>query len=124
MQHNKFKNVFSLGDAAGTPAAKTAAAIFAQAPAVVHNMINHVKKGDHEAKYDGYSSCPLFVGGKKLMMAEFKYDGVPKESFFSNQTVPRRIFYNMKKEMFPYCYFTFIPKGRWYGSKVFFQPQY
>jgi len=28
------------------------------------------------AKYDGYAGCPLFVGKGKLMLAEFKYDGV------------------------------------------------
>ena len=27
-------------------------------------------------KYEGYASCPLFVGKKKLILAEFKYDGV------------------------------------------------
>lgn len=33
--------------------------------------------------YDGYSSCPIYVGGKKLMLVEFNYEG-PKETFFSN----------------------------------------
>lgn len=27
-------------------------------------------------KYEGYASCPLFVGNGKLMLAEFKYGGV------------------------------------------------
>lgn len=27
-------------------------------------------------KYTGYASCPLFVGRMKLMLAEFKFDGV------------------------------------------------
>jgi len=31
--------------------------------------------------YDGYASCPIFVGDKKLMLAEFKYGGVPAETF-------------------------------------------
>jgi len=26
--------------------------------------------------YEGYASCPLFVGDGKLMLAEFKYGGV------------------------------------------------
>ncbi len=25
--------------------------------------------------YDGYASCPLFVGNGKLLLAEFKYGG-------------------------------------------------
>lgn len=27
-------------------------------------------------KFDGYASCPLFVGGLKLLLAEFKFGGV------------------------------------------------
>jgi len=34
--------------------------------------------------YDGYASCPIFVGGDKLMLAEFKYGGVPAETFSEN----------------------------------------
>lgn len=36
-------------------------------------------------KYDGYASCPLFVGDKKLILAEFKYDGVVDETFYNDQ---------------------------------------
>ena len=31
--------------------------------------------------YNGYSSCPLFVGDGKLMLVEFKYGGVSDETF-------------------------------------------
>lgn len=36
--HNKFKNVFGLGDVANLPTSKTAAALFSQVPVVVHNI--------------------------------------------------------------------------------------
>jgi len=39
MLHNKYKNVFSLGDVANLPTAKTAAAVFAQSPIVAHNLV-------------------------------------------------------------------------------------
>lgn len=35
--------------------------------------------------YTGYASCPLFVGKLKLMLAEFKYDGVIDETFYKDQ---------------------------------------
>jgi hypothetical protein len=38
-------------------------------------------KQTSKAKYDGYASCPLFVGDGKLMMIEFKYGGVADETF-------------------------------------------
>jgi NADH dehydrogenase FAD-containing subunit len=38
-QHVKFKNIFSLGDCSSMPNSKTAAAITAQAPVLVHNLL-------------------------------------------------------------------------------------
>ena len=38
LQHNKYPNVFALGDVANIPAAKTAAGVFSQAPVVSHNI--------------------------------------------------------------------------------------
>lgn len=33
------------------------------------------------AQYGGYTSCPAFTGDKQLMLMEFKYNGVPDETF-------------------------------------------
>jgi hypothetical protein len=35
------------------------------------------------ASYDGYAACPIYVGGNKLILAEFLYDGVTDETFWS-----------------------------------------
>jgi hypothetical protein len=35
--------------------------------------------------FNGYASCPLFVGKRKLMLAEFKYNGEIDETFFNDQ---------------------------------------
>lgn len=40
---------------------------------------------DLPSTYTGYASCPLFVGKRKLILAEFKYDGVVDETFFKDQ---------------------------------------
>ena len=40
------------------------------------------KKENLNAKYDGYSACPIYVGGNKLILAEFLYDGVTSETFW------------------------------------------
>ena len=40
---------------------------------------------DLPASYGGYASCPLFTGKRKLLLAEFKYDGVVDETFFNDQ---------------------------------------
>jgi len=76
-------------------------------------------KSRNTGNYNGYSSCPLFVGDNKLMMIEFKYGGVADESFYSDQTIPRKSFHFLKKEVFPRAYFGLMPKGNWYGRNVF-----
>lgn len=67
--------------------------------------------------YLGYASCPLFVGRLKLMLAEFKYDGVIDETFFKDQEKPRYIFYIMKRFFFPLAYWWLVPRGMWLGRK-------
>jgi len=81
-----------------------------------HNKLN--------ASYDGYNSCPLYTGDKKLMLMEFKYDNIPKETFFNNQEKPRRSFYYFKKDIFPFVYWNFMPSGNWFGARTVFPPKF
>lgn len=124
MQHPKYANVFACGDVAGIPCSKTAASTFSQVPVLVHNMCQVSKNAEANAKYNGYGSCPLFVGDNKLMLAEFKYGGVPCETFTTKQDVPLKSFYYFKKEIFPKVYFNLVPKGQWYGNKTIFKPTF
>ena len=107
LQHPKYYNVFACGAVADLPCSKTAATIFAQAPVLVHNITQLVKSKETNAKYNGYGSCPLFVGNNKLMLAEFKYGQKPCETFTRKQEKPNRLFYFMKKEVFPRVDFSF-----------------
>lgn len=74
-----------------------------------------------QANYDGYTSCPLFTGDGKLMLMEFIYDGEPQASFYADQTKPRKLFYLLKKEVFPRAFFDMVPKSKWHGKNMFFQ---
>lgn len=40
--------------------------------------------GSQEAEYDGYNSCPLFVGDNKLMLIEFEYGNKSKTTFYAD----------------------------------------
>ena len=91
---------------------------------VVHNVDQFLNGKDINATYNGYGSCPLFTGGTKLMLAEFLYGGVPSETFYKNKEVPRTEFYYMKKEALPYAYWNYVPKGRWFGCRVFAPPSF
>lgn len=102
-QHTKYANVFSIGDASSLPNSKTAAAITSQVPVLVDNLLAVMNGQKPTAAYDGYASCPLLTGHNELMLCEFKYGGVPKETFagiLGGQEKPRRAFYHLKKDFF------------------------
>ncbi|KAL2139666.1 hypothetical protein VTI28DRAFT_4866 [Corynascus sepedonium] len=121
LQHKKFANVWSAGDASSLPTSKTAAAITAQAPVLVGNLVRAMEgAGESRPGYDGYTSCPLLTEYGKVMLAEFKYGGVPQETFNKigwDQATPRRAFYHLKKDFFPWVYYKSMVKGTWGGPK-------
>lgn len=111
LQHKKFVNVFALGDAANTPNAKTGSAISKQAPVVAQNILLSIK-GEHlKAVYDGYGSCPFIVGYGKLILAEFNYENIPKETFPFDQSKPRWTMWMLKKYFLPWYYWNRVLKG-------------
>ena len=114
LQHKKYSNVFSLGDAGSTPNAKTGAAVRKQAPVVAGNLISLLQKGkiNEDLSYDGYGSCPLITGYNKLILAEFDYDNNMTPSFPINQAKERRSMYYMKRDLLPVMYWQGMLKGR------------
>lgn len=120
-RHKKYPNVWSAGDASSLPTSKTAAAITAQTPVLVRNLLGSLEGKTPDAIYDGYASCPLITEYGKVLLAEFKYGGEPKETFGDwfgiDQAVPRKSFYYMKKHFFPWVYYQHMVKGTWGGPK-------
>ena len=120
-RHTKYANVWSAGDASSLPTSKTAAAVTAQAPVLVRNLTRALDGQEPDAAYDGYTSCPLLTEYGKVLLAEFKYGGVPKETFNDwlgvDQKDPRRAFYHLKKDFFPWVYYNSMVKGTWGGPK-------
>ncbi|KAJ9477533.1 54S ribosomal protein L20, mitochondrial [Pseudozyma hubeiensis] len=120
-RHKRFDNVWSIGDASSLPTSKTAAAITAEAPVLVRNLGQAMEGKEPDAAYDGYTSCPLLTEYGKVMLAEFKYGGQPKETFGNlfgiDQGVPRTAFYHLKKDFFPWVYYNSYVKGTWGGPK-------
>ncbi|KAL4978716.1 hypothetical protein BDW66DRAFT_164441 [Aspergillus desertorum] len=108
-RHRRYPNIWSAGDASSLPTSKTIAAITAQAPVLVHNMLKAMDGKAPDAVYDGYTSCPLLTEYGKVLLAEFKYGGQPSETFHRwfgiDQAVPRRTFYHLKKDFSPWVYY-------------------
>jgi sulfide:quinone oxidoreductase len=119
MQHNKYKNIFGLGDVAGLPTAKTGAAIRKQVPVVVDNILLLIEFNTLGHKsYNGYSSCPLVTAYGKMTLAEFDYDG----NFIPDPKLKQMLVFNSAKESWrlwilkkfglPYLYWNKMMKGQ------------
>ncbi len=112
LQHVKYANIFSLGDASSLPTGKTGAAIRKQAPVLVQNLLSLMKHDAITASYNGYSSCPLITGRWKLILAELDYDNNPQETFPFNQAKERWSMFVLKRYILPFLYWTQILKGK------------
>lgn len=75
LQHKKFANIFAIGDCAGIPKGKTGASIRKQYPVIAENLIAHLEGKPLEAKFSGYTACPLLTRYGKAVMVEFDYEG-------------------------------------------------
>lgn len=112
LQHDRYPDVFSLGDSSNLPTSKTGAAIRKQAPVCARNVLDVLDGRAPSASYDGYTSCPLVTGYGKLVMAEFDYDKNPQETFPVDQSKERRSMYFVKKHLLPKLYWDGMLKGR------------
>jgi sulfide:quinone oxidoreductase len=112
MQHNKYPNVFGLGDAGSTPNSKTAAAVRKQAPVVVRNLLHLIDGGNLEEEgYDGYGSCPLTTAYGKVILAEFTYGGKVTPTFPLDPRKERSVMWWVKKTGLPIMYWDYMLKG-------------
>lgn len=112
LQHVKYPNIFSLGDASSLPISKTGAAIRKQAPVVVANLLASIEHQSLTTGYNGYTSCPLVTGYGKLVLAEFDYNNTPTETFPFDQSKERWSMYQLKKRILPWLYWNRILTGR------------
>lgn len=111
LQHNKYKNIFSLGDASSLPTSKTGAAVRKEAPVLVANLLAYDQGREMSEQYNGYTSCPIVTGRGKLILAEFDYDGNVVESFPFNQAKERLSMYLLKKYLLPQIYWKGMLRG-------------
>ena len=123
LQHLRYPNVFSLGDASSAPCSKTAAAARKQVVIVAENLISLRNGESLAASYDGYSACPIPVEKGKVLLAEFGYGGKLLPSFPLEPTVPHSFSWFLKATVFPWFYWNCMLKGReWLAKSTSRQP--
>lgn len=112
LQHVKYSNIFSLGDASSLPTSRTGAAIRKQAPVLVKNLLELMAGKSLTGSYNGYTSCPVVTGYGKLVLAEFDYNNKPMETFPFDQSKERWSMYQMKTKLLPWLYWNKILPGK------------
>jgi len=81
MRHIRYPQVFGVGDVAGVPKGKTAASVKFQVPVAVEHLVADIAGATTDARYDGYTSCPLITQMGRAMLIEFDYDNNLTPSF-------------------------------------------
>jgi len=112
LQHLKYKNIFSLGDASSLPTSRTGAAIRKQAPVLVKNLLELMDEQALTGSYNGYTSCPVVTGYGKLVLCEFDYNNQPTETFPFDQSKERWTMYQLKTKVLPWLYWNKILPGK------------
>jgi len=92
LQHNKFENIFAIGDCISGQTTRTYTGAIRQNPVVKHNVLSYLEGTDCNAIYDGYQYMPFWMG--TTYGAGFSHlhdfepaptnDSVPHYGIFSN----------------------------------------
>ncbi len=112
LQHKRYPNVFSLGDAAGLPTSRTGAAVRKQAPVLVNNLIQVMNGKEPTKRYNGYTSCPLVTAYGRMVLAEFDYSNNPTPTVPFIDTCKERFdMWLLKKYGLPWMYWNLMLRG-------------
>jgi sulfide:quinone oxidoreductase len=79
MRHNRYDNIWAVGDVAGVPKGKTAASVKWQVPVVEDHLIAAIEGREGTETYNGYTSCPMItrIGGAMLIEFDYQNNLVP-----------------------------------------------
>lgn len=81
LRHQRYPNVFGVGDIAGVPKGKTAASVKWQVPVAINHLVAELSNTSSDDLYTGYTSCPLITQLGRAMLLEFDYDNNLMPSF-------------------------------------------
>ncbi|WP_347330573.1 NAD(P)/FAD-dependent oxidoreductase [Marinimicrobium locisalis] len=112
LQSPDYPEVFALGDASSLPTSKTAAAVRKQAPVAVKNLLAHLDGKALEARYDGYTSCPVVTAYGKVILAEFTYGAKVTPTLPLSPFRESRFYWVVKKHLLPPFYWRYMLKGK------------
>lgn len=108
LRHLTQPRIYGIGDCTTATASKTVAAIRAQAPVVARNVLAALDDCEPEARYDGYSACPILTSQQRVPLAEFGHNGQVMPSFSGDPRLPRRRYALLKRHVLPRIYWRML----------------
>lgn len=112
LQHERYPNVFSLGDCTNLPTVKMGAAVRKQLPILAENLLAFMKGKELTGHYDGSTACPVATEYGQAFIAEFDYSMKPTESMPIDQGKTNPLLYQVKKRAIPFMYWHAMLKGK------------
>lgn len=114
LQHTRYPEIWSVGDAAAVATRRSGGAIRQQAKALVKNMTAVRAGRSPSAKYDGYSVVPFTVSRGTVVFAEFDRQGrlQPTIPFWRSLYRERALSWIADRRVLPWVYWHLILRGR------------
>ncbi|WP_230008270.1 NAD(P)/FAD-dependent oxidoreductase [Microbacterium sp. Bi128] len=113
LQHRRYPDVWSLGDAATVATRRSGGAIRPQAKVLTANLRSALRGKAPTARYDGYSVVPFTVSRGTVVFAEFDRWGRPAPTipFWRSLSRERRSTWIADRRVLPWVYWNLILRG-------------
>jgi sulfide:quinone oxidoreductase len=105
LQHERFENVFAIGDATNLPISKSGSTAHFEAPVVASRIASVIRGTAPKASYAGRVMCFLETGGGRATALRFDYEHPPVPPKPSRH-------WHWAKWMFNRLYWATVPQGR------------
>lgn len=109
--HDKYPNIWGLGDCTNLPISKAGAAAHHQGKIVAANIASLVKQKEAKKKYGGNVQCFIMTGLHSSLFLDFNYNRPPRNFFMKELYIIPKFWY-ISKLLFKPMYFKMVLKGR------------
>jgi sulfide:quinone oxidoreductase len=118
LQHEKYPNIFALGDATAIPTSKAGSVAHFSAEILFENILSAIEKQPLKARFDGHANCYIETGYGKGALIDFNYDIEPLPGAFPLPIIgPFGLLKNTRlnhigKMMFRWVYWNLLLAGK------------
>ncbi|MBN1157936.1 MAG: NAD(P)/FAD-dependent oxidoreductase [Bacteroidales bacterium] len=118
LQHETYRDIFAIGDAADLPTSKAGSVAHFSAEILFENLLSAIENRPLKALYDGHSNCYIETGYGKGALIDFNYETEPLPGTFPLPGIgPFGLLQNTKinhygKLLFRWIYWHILLKGK------------